>query len=119
MAIGVAWADGAWVDAGWVTEAWNDTSAISAWSEAAMIALIINNNTTSAPSNYLHSDRSNFRFDELKTEWTGMMVGPDEWEPRHPQDYLGNAPHMQKDIGPQNPEPNNVFISTAVSQDDL
>ena len=118
MAIGLAWADGAWVDAGWVTEAWNDTSAISAWSEAAMIALITNDNTTSAPSNDLHSDRTNFRVDELKTEWTGMMVAPEEWEPRHPQEYVKSR-GGEKEYGPQNPEPDDNFLAAVVGIDDL
>lgn len=93
-------------------------SAVEAWSEAAMVALIINNNTTIEKSNYMHSDRSNFRFDELKTEWTGSMVGPDEWEPRHPQEFVKSR-GTQKDIGPQSPEDNNNFLTTAVSGDDL
>ena len=118
MAIGLAWADGAWVDAGWVTESWNDTTAISAWSEEAMIALIINNNTTSAPSNYLMCDRSNFKVDELKTEWTGLMVRPEDYEERHPQEFVSNA-YNQIDKGAQNPEDNDVFITTEVSGDDL
>ena len=93
-------------------------STVTAWSEAAMVALIINNNTTSAPSNYLHSDRTNFRVDELKTEWTGMMVAPEEWEPRHPQEFVKTR-GGEREYGPQNPEPDNTFISTAVSIDDL
>ena len=33
------------------------------------------------------SDRSGFRFRlrEMKREWTGALVGPDEFEPKHPQ----------------------------------
>ena len=33
------------------------------------------------------SDRSGFRFRlrEMKREWTGALVGPDEYEPKHPQ----------------------------------
>ena len=33
------------------------------------------------------SDRSGFRYklNEMKREWTGMLVGPDEYEPKHPQ----------------------------------
>ena len=33
------------------------------------------------------SDRSGFRYrlSEMITEWNGMKVGPDEYEPKHPQ----------------------------------
>ena len=33
------------------------------------------------------SDRSGFRFRlrDMKREWTGALVGPDEFEPKHPQ----------------------------------
>ena len=93
-------------------------SSVIAWSEAAMIALITNDNTTSAPSNYLLCDRSNFKVDELKTEWTGLMVRPEDYEERHPQEFVSNA-FNQIDRGAQNPEPDNVFISTAVTIDDL
>ncbi len=96
-------------------------STVIAWSEAAMIALITNDNATSAPSNYLMCDRSNFKVDELKTEWTGLMVRPEDYEERHPQETLGKAPHFHKDFGPQNPEPNLEFIDNdnPVSIDDL
>jgi hypothetical protein len=34
-----------------------------------------------------YSDRSGFRYRlrEMKTEWNGLKVGPDEYEPKHPQ----------------------------------
>ena len=33
------------------------------------------------------SDRSGFRYRlrEMKKEWNGLIVGPDEYEPKHPQ----------------------------------
>jgi hypothetical protein len=33
------------------------------------------------------SDRSGFRYPltAMRKEWTGLLVGPDEWEPKHPQ----------------------------------
>jgi len=36
---------------------------------------------------YFISDRSGFRYPykEMKIEWTGAAVGPDEFEPKHPQ----------------------------------
>ena len=35
------------------------------------------------------SDRSGFRYRlrDMKKEWTGALVGPDEYEPKHPQLY--------------------------------
>jgi hypothetical protein len=51
------------------------------------------------------SDRSGFRYRlrEMKKEWNGLLVGPDEYEPKHPQ---LEAPNVQAD--PQalrNPRP--------------
>jgi|TARA_R100001460_G_scaffold9664_2_gene23034 hypothetical protein len=36
---------------------------------------------------YGTSDRSGFRYRlaEMRTEWNGLKVGPDEYEPKHPQ----------------------------------
>ena len=33
------------------------------------------------------SDRSGFRYrlSEMRREWNGLLVGPDEYEPKHPQ----------------------------------
>ena len=33
------------------------------------------------------SDRSGFRYrlNTMRKEWNGLLVGPDEWEPKHPQ----------------------------------
>ena len=33
------------------------------------------------------SDRSGFRYRlrEMRREWNGLLVGPDEYEPKHPQ----------------------------------
>ena len=33
------------------------------------------------------SDRSGFRYplNRMRKEWTGLIVGVDEWEPKHPQ----------------------------------
>jgi len=86
-----------------------------------MVAVVANANATSAPSNYLHCDRTNFRGDELKAEWTGAMVLPEFFEGRHPQEYVANARQNQVDKGAQNPEDNNVFIDNdnPVSADDL
>ena len=41
----------------------------------------------SGKHSYFISDRSGFRYDyrDMKIEWTGAAVGPDEFEPKHPQ----------------------------------
>ena len=89
-----------------------------AWLEENMVAVVANSNATDAPSNYLHCDRTNFRGDELKKEWTGAMVLPEYFEGRQPQEYV-KARGSQRDKGPQNPEPTDVWITTKITQDDL
>jgi hypothetical protein len=54
------------------------------------------------------SDRSGLRYklNEMKREWTGMLVGPDEFEPKHPQ-----LEPRRKAVDPQalrNPRPDQV-----------
>ena len=46
---------------------------------------------------YGYSDRSGFRYRlrEMRKEWNGLKVGPDEYEAKHPQlepNYLGPDP---------------------------
>jgi len=56
------------------------------------------------------SDRSGFRYRlrEMKKEWTGALVGPDEFEPKHPQLLpLRISPDPQALRNPR-PEPNLV-----------
>jgi len=51
---------------------------------------------THRPSGFTHgqwkmaSDRSGRAYlnSDIRTEWTGLKVGKDEWEPRHPQEYV-------------------------------
>ena len=50
------------------------------------------------------SDRSGrrYRLREMKTEWTGAKVGPDEFEPKHPQLFPPRAfPDPQALRGPR------------------
>jgi len=44
-------------------------------------------NYASGKDAYGISDRSGFRYRlrDMKTEWNGLKVGPDEYEPKHPQ----------------------------------
>jgi hypothetical protein len=63
------------------------------------------------------SDRSGFRYRlrEMKKEWTGMMVGPDEYEPKHPQLEAPNVvadPQAVRNPRPDQAEALNVTLYT-------
>ncbi len=52
------------------------------------------------------SDRSGrrYRLREMKVEWTGAKVGPDEYEPKHPQLFPPKAypdPHALRNPRPE------------------
>ena len=56
------------------------------------------------------SDRSGkrYRLSEMKKEWNGLLVGPDEWEEKHPQLFpprVGPDPQALKDARPDREEP--------------
>jgi len=61
------------------------------------------------------SDRSGrrYRLREMKKEWTGALVGPDEYEPKHPQLYppkVGPDPQALQNPRPEQdlPEQRNI-----------
>jgi hypothetical protein len=61
------------------------------------------------------SDRSGFRYPYrlMKKEWNGLLVGPDEFEPKQPQ--LGPFrkvvdPQSLKDARPDRTEPLDVYV---------
>ena len=61
------------------------------------------------------SDRSGFRYPYkvMKKEWNGLLVGPDEYEPKHPQ--LGPFrkvvdPEALQNARPDRVEPLNVYV---------
>ena len=61
------------------------------------------------------SDRSGFRYRlrEMRKEWTGALVGPDEYEPKHPQLYPsrpGPDPQALKNPRPDQPEALQVYV---------
>ena len=61
------------------------------------------------------SDRSGFRYRlrDMKKEWTGALVGPDEYEPKHPQLYPprpGVDPQALRDPRPDRAEPLIVYV---------
>lgn len=56
------------------------------------------------------SDRSGkrYRLAEMKKEWTGLLVGPDEWEEKHPQLFpprVGPDPQALQNARPDRVEP--------------
>lgn len=61
------------------------------------------------------SDRSGFRYrlKDMKREWTGALVGPDEFEPKHPQLYppkVGPDPQALRNPRPDEPEGLQVYV---------
>lgn len=61
------------------------------------------------------SDRSGFRYPYkvMRREWNGLLVGPDEYEPKHPQ--LGPFrkvvdPEALQNARPDRVEPLDVFV---------
>tara|TARA_R100000329_G_scaffold151432_1_gene147535 strand:+ start:2064 stop:2771 length:708 start_codon:yes stop_codon:yes gene_type:complete len=72
-------------------------------------------NYTSGKDAYGISDRSGFRYRlrDMRTEWNGMKVGPDEYEPKHPQ-----LEPRRRVIDPQalkDPRPENNSIPVTAS----
>lgn len=51
----------------------------------------------------------NFKHYELQKEWTGLMVCKDDWEPRHPMDFI-RVPNPEKAPPWTRPESADVFI---------
>jgi hypothetical protein len=61
------------------------------------------------------SDRSGFRYrlKEMKREWNGLLVGPDEFETKHPQLRAPRAtadPEALRNPRPSEPEELIVFV---------
>ena len=61
------------------------------------------------------SDRSGrrYRLREMKKEWTGALVGPDEYEPKHPQLYapkVGPDPQALRNPRPDQAEALQVYV---------
>jgi hypothetical protein len=64
---------------------------------------------------YAISDRSGqrYRYKDMRKEWNGLLVGKDEWEPKHPQ--LGPFrkvidPEALRNARPDRVEPLDVFV---------
>lgn len=50
-----------------------------------------------------------YKSSEMKKRWDGLMVCPNDWEPRHPQDFLRAVPDRQA-IPWARPETPDVFV---------
>ena len=64
---------------------------------------------------YAISDRSGqrYRYQDMRKEWNGLLVGKDEWEPKHPQ--LGPFrkvvdPEALRNARPDRVEPLDVYV---------
>lgn len=59
---------------------------------------------------YRIDDRTGFkvRASDTRKEWTGAIVHRDEWEPRHPQDFVRPRRDEQRVPDPR-PDPEPVF----------
>ena len=75
--------------------------------------------TTDVPVNYLICDRTGFRLyrDQGKIEFDGAFVRKQSFEMPNDQRFLRSSPDNFK--GPQQPEQNDRFITTAVLAADL
>ena len=68
------------------------------------------------------SDRSGFKLkrSECRREWNGLLVGKDEWEPRHPQDFVRG---VKDDQSVPDPRPgavdNDLDITTTLDADEI
>jgi hypothetical protein len=51
------------------------------------------------------------RSSEAKREWTGLIVAPEYWEPRHPQDFVRVRVENTAAKGLVNPEPADTFVA--------
>ena len=61
------------------------------------------------------SDRSGFRYklNEMRREWTGSLVGPDEYEPKQPQLEPRRKvvdPQALRNPRPDSPNPTSAFL---------
>ena len=68
------------------------------------------------------SDRSGFRYRlrDMRKEWTGALVGADEYEPKHPQLFpptVGPDPQALRDPRPDEPETLTVYVGIATVMD--
>lgn len=69
---------------------------------------------------YQICDRSGFQVKSstTKKEWNGKTVRDVDWEPRQPQDLV-RAKRIYRNPGPASPEPDDTFITSTITGNDL
>lgn len=58
------------------------------------------------------------RADDAKQEWTGLWVCPDDWEVRHPQDFVRGRYDEIAASEPVRPDPPDEFVDRPAYPDD-
>jgi len=94
----------------WNGAAWTGDSVPSNTVTAAEAPT--NTDAVEEGSNYLICDRSGFRVrvsEGLVDTWDGLKVRRQDWEPRHPQDFVRSVPESSS--GSMRPEQTDRFIT--------
>ena len=52
------------------------------------------------------------RASDAKMTWDNLIVCPDDWEPRHPQDFVRGRQDSINAKEPIRPEPTEIFVET-------
>ena len=50
-----------------------------------------------------------YKSSQMRKRWDGLMVCPNDWEPRHPQDFLRSVPDRQS-VPWSRPQTTDVFV---------
>ena len=58
-----------------------------------------------------------YKGSQLRKRWDGMMVCRDDFEERHPQDYMVRARADKQSVKNARPDPEPVFISPSKGED--
>ena len=94
----------------------------NAWGTVVSGTAITNAFATESPSQYIIDDRTGFRMSVREGlvqdgHLSSVMTRNKSRDSFHPQEMVRSTSDSGK--GPQNPEADDVFISTAISVDDL
>jgi len=55
------------------------------------------------------------RSSQAKRTWDGLIVAPEHWEPRHPQDFVRVRAENASAKGLVNTEPDDIYVSKTCS----
>ena len=84
-----------------------------------MVDEIANDTATTDPNSRFNvCQRTGFKVkvDALSTEWHGVKVRPESYEPRNQQDFV--SADAESLTGAIRPEPTDVFITSSVAPED-